>query len=268
MCGCQWHKLDPWIFPHPLHRFHKTRTPSLPQLHHQWCVLKSWLELPWLHRCIGASCTSRARIWHPHNATLFSFHVPERWPRGSSLSCGVMTNSHWPHWTHWRGGELVYTAPSCCSCFTAPFFPFLLTSLWSSCTSSCTTDIFHVAYDMCFHIIYLGSRRIKGIALFTATQMLYISNNIFIYSYSHHLTTHRQFLYALELECILLWIQCAAILKQTPWYKLLWTCIFPLLHSHCPAGRLTAISIWRDGLFNFDVAKEQKRTYYPLWCEW
>lgn len=56
---------------------------------------------------------------------------------------------------------------------------------------------------MGFHTIYLGSRRNKGIALFTATQMLYISNGIFMYSYSHHLTTDRQFLYALELGYIL-----------------------------------------------------------------
>lgn len=33
--------------------------------------------------------------------------------------------------------------------------------------------------------------------------MLYISNSIFIYSYNYHLTAHRQFLYSLELGCIL-----------------------------------------------------------------
>lgn len=36
----------------------------------------------------GASCTSGARIRHPHNATQLSCHVPERWPRDSSLSFG------------------------------------------------------------------------------------------------------------------------------------------------------------------------------------
>lgn len=56
---------------------------------------------------------------------------------------------------------------------------------------------------MGFHTIYLGSRRIKGIALFAATQILYITNSIFMHSCSHHLTTQRQFLYALELGYIL-----------------------------------------------------------------
>lgn len=35
-----------------------------------------------------AFCTSRTRIWHPHNVSQLSFDVPERWPRDSSLSCG------------------------------------------------------------------------------------------------------------------------------------------------------------------------------------
>lgn len=70
------------------------------------------------------------------------------------------------------------------------FYLFLQISLVQGYISSYG----HFKHCLCvlvFLIIYLESRRIKGTALFTATQMLHISHSIFILPYNHHLTAHR-----------------------------------------------------------------------------
>lgn len=153
----------------------------------------------------GAFCASGARIWHPHNATQLSFPVPERWPRDSSLSSGGYEQ------------QPLTSLDSLESWITSLHHSFLLPLFNSSFFLSRLANFpvvklyffmvpqtyLMLLMRMGFHTIYLGSKRIKGIALFNATQMLYISNSIFMYSYSHNLTTHRQFLYTLGLGCTL-----------------------------------------------------------------
>lgn len=204
MYWCHLTQISPMDIPScPAWISQRHRNSFTAELHHQWCLLQSWLEAPWLHRVEVPPALLEQGYGIPTMQLSFHFMFQRGGQETSSWAGGyeqqpLTSLDSLESWI--TGLHSSFLLP----CSTAPFLSLLANIPVVKLHFFMVPQTYlMLLMHMGFHTIYLGSRRNKGIALFTATQMLYISNGIFMYSYSHHLTTDRQFLYALELGYIL-----------------------------------------------------------------